>query len=145
MWTVIKTLILKWILRQTFGRFLAILLSVLAPLALLLKAIGLPVLLVLLVLGAPLLLMLAAIGLPVLLVIGMMGVIVAGIFAALKLGLMILAIALPVALAVWIVRWLLRSRGSEDRGPGDTGGASPGSTRAAGESSSPSDSASPGF
>ncbi len=69
MWVLLKSLLAKWaILKLVLKAFGS--LGWLLPLALLLKAIGLPFLIVLALLALPLILVLAIIGLPLLLVVG---------------------------------------------------------------------------
>ena len=60
MWMLVKKALLALFLGRTFGGVLAILIAVLAPLAGILKVIGLPILIVLGIVGAPVFLLLAA-------------------------------------------------------------------------------------
>jgi hypothetical protein len=78
MWMLIKKTLLALILGRTFGGVLKLLLVILAPLAAILKVIGLPILLVLFVLAAPVLFVLAIIGLPLALV-AVAGVVIMGV------------------------------------------------------------------
>jgi hypothetical protein len=110
MWTFLKAIILKWLLRRSFGWVLALLLAILVPIAGMLKVIGLPILLVLVALGVPVFLVLAAIGLPVLLVVGAGGVLMAIVFGVVMLGLLFLKIVVPIILLVWLLRWLFGTR-----------------------------------
>src|SRR5215207_9363214 len=68
MWMLLKKALLALFLGRTFGGVLAILIAVLAPLAGILKIIGLPILIVMLVVAAPALFVLAVIGLPIALI-----------------------------------------------------------------------------
>ncbi|HEX5436569.1 MAG TPA: hypothetical protein VFW98_05400 [Gemmatimonadaceae bacterium] len=110
MWQVLKTLMLGWFLRRSFGLVLGLLLLVVLLFALLLMSIGVPIGFVLLLLGIPALLLLVLIGLPKKLAFGGTGAVMAVVFTVLKLGLLFLKIALPILLIVWIVRWMCGPR-----------------------------------
>ncbi|MEP6730077.1 MAG: hypothetical protein ABJE10_05545, partial [bacterium] len=107
---LLKAIALKLLAGRSIGGVFSLLLLLAAPIAAILKFIGLPLLIVLGVTGAPLFLLLAAVGLPVLLVVGIGGMIMLSVGVMLALGLMALKIALPIILIVWFVRWLRRSR-----------------------------------
>jgi hypothetical protein len=117
MWTLLKALLTKWALLQLLLRTLAKL-GWLLPVAFILKAIGLPMLILLLVLALPIFIVLALIGLPLILVFVVGSLLVAGFFALLSLGFTVLKIAIPIILVVWLVRWIFSSRDSN-------GGATP--------------------
>lgn len=114
--------LLKWILARvalfklllkSFGA-----LAWLLPIALLLKALGWPVLLVLGVLAIPLVIVLAVVGLPLLLVAVAAGVMLMIAFWVVSTGILLIKIAVPILLVLWVVRWL---RGSNK----GRGGAAP--------------------
>jgi hypothetical protein len=117
MWVFMKTALLGWLLKQTFGRLILVLMGALLPIAALLKGVGLPLLIVVLVLGAPLFVLLALVGLPLLLVAITVGLLMAAVAAALKIGLMLLAVVLPVVGVVLIARWLLNGEHGDDAPP----------------------------
>ncbi len=109
MWTILKSLIAKLALFKVLLRTLGSL-AWLVPIAFILKAIGLPMLLLLLMLALPIFIVLALIGLPFLLVFVVGGLLIAGFFVLLSLGVAALKIAIPIMLIVWFVRWLTRDR-----------------------------------
>lgn len=114
MWLLLKSLLAKWaILRLVLKAFGS--LGWLLPLALLLKAIGLPFLIVLAVLALPLLAILVLLGLPLLLVVLLGGGLVTLTLWIVGIGVAALKIAIPLVLGYWILRWLLASRA--DGGP----------------------------
>jgi hypothetical protein len=115
MWSLLKSLLLKWAALRALLRILGSL-GWLLPLALVLKAVGLPVLMLLAVLALPIIIVLAVIGLPFLLIFVVGGALLAFIMWVVSLGLMALKIALPIVLVVWVIRWFLRN--GEERGPG---------------------------
>jgi hypothetical protein len=117
MWTLIKSLLTNWALLKVLLRTLGKL-SWLLPIAFILKAIGIPMLILLLVLALPIFILLALIGLPFVLVLVFGGLLIAGFMALLAFGFTVLKIALPIILIVWVVRWLFRDRGTN-------GGATP--------------------
>jgi len=118
MWTLIKSLLLKWALLRTLLRVLGSL-GWLLPLAFVLKAVGIPLLLLLAVLAIPLFVVLAVIGLPFLLVMLVGGALLSLTMWIVSLGLVALKIALPVLLVVWVIRWLTRN--PERPAGGDSG------------------------
>jgi hypothetical protein len=125
MLTILRGLLLRWALRRTLGGVLATLLVLALPLGCALKLVGLPVPLVLLLVGAPVLAVLAGLGLPAILV-GASGFAIVGVlFALLKLGLLLLQIALPIILIVWLVRWLWPDRPSPPPPPPPPGASPP--------------------
>ena len=111
MLSLLKSLLLKWALLKSLLRILASL-GWLVPLALLLKTIGVPLLILLAVLALPLFIVLAVIGLPLLLV-GVVGggLLVLTMWIA-SLGLVVLKIAIPIFLVIWIIRWFMSDRGT---------------------------------
>jgi len=113
MWLAVKALALRWVLRQSLGGLLGVLLMVAFPLAGILKVVGIPLLIVLGVVGLPVLLLLAAIGLPLLLVVGAVSVVLAAVTALLGLGAAVLPFALPVIVIALVVRWVVRRRRSD--------------------------------
>src|SRR5436853_3258792 len=98
MTTLLKALALQLIAGRTVGGVFTLLLAILAPLAAVLKFIGLPILLVLGVVGAPLFLILGAVGLPGMLIVGIGGTIMLALGLLLVVGLMVLKVALPIIL-----------------------------------------------
>jgi hypothetical protein len=118
MWTLIKTILTKWALLKLLLRGLGSL-GWLIPVAFILKFIGLPMLMLmlLLLLALPIFIVLALIGLPFILVIVFGGMLIAGLFLLLKLGLVVLTVAVPILLVYWVVRWFLRNGKSRDGEP----------------------------
>ncbi len=110
MLTFLKALALQLVAGRTVGGVSGLLLVVLAPVAAVLKFIGLPLLLVLGVLGAPVFLLLGAVGLPAALVIGIGGSIMLALGLVLMVGFAVLKVALPIILVVLVVRWFLKKR-----------------------------------
>lgn len=118
--------LLKWILARvalfklllkSFGA-----LAWLLPIALLLKALGWPVLLLLGVLAIPLIVVLMVIGLPIFLVVAAAGVMLMIVFWIVSTGILLLKIAVPILLVFWLVRWLSRKgRGRRGGEPGKGG------------------------
>lgn len=121
MWLLVKGIALRFIIGRTVGGMLAALLVLLAPLAGILKLIGLPLLLVLGLIGAPLMAVLAAIGLPLLFVVGIGGALLVAVGLLLALGVMAIKVVLPIVLVVWFGRWVWRAmrtgRTTPDVGP----------------------------
>jgi hypothetical protein len=76
----------------------------------LLKFVGLPLLAVLGVLALPVLILLLVIGLPIFVVLLVGGALLSLVGVLLTLGLAVAKIVIPIALAVMLVRWLLRDR-----------------------------------
>ena len=108
MWMLIKKTLLALILGRTFGGVLALLIAVLAPLAGLLKIIGIPVLIVLFVVAAPVLFVLAIVGLPIMLVV-IAGVVIMGVLSGvLALSVALLKVLLPIVIVIFVVRFAWR-------------------------------------
>ena len=108
MWMLIKKTLLALILGRTFGGVLALLIAVLAPVAGLLKIIGIPVMIVLFVVAAPVLFVLAIVGLPLMLV-AIAGVVIMGVLSGvLTLSVALLKVLLPIALVFFVMRFLWR-------------------------------------
>ena len=106
MWMLVKKALLALFLGRTFGGVLAILIAVLAPLAGILKVIGLPILIVMLVVAAPALFVLAVIGLPIAL-IAIAGFVLMGVLSGvLALSVAILKVVLPWVVAFIVLRFL---------------------------------------
>lgn len=118
MWTMLKALVLRWLLARTLFKGLG-LFALLVPLLAVLKGVGLPLLIGIAILAFPLLLLLAAIGLPLLLALVVMGGLLMLAGAVVSVGIVAIKIVVPVVLVVWFVRWIF----SDDRkSPGtDTG------------------------
>lgn len=111
MWVLLKSLLARWaILKLVLKAFGS--LGWLLPLALVLKAIGLPFLFVLALLALPLLVVLAVIGLPLLLVAVVGGALLTITLWIASLGLAALKLAIPLLAIAWLVRWIL-GRGAE--------------------------------
>ena len=109
MMVLLKALALQFLAGRTIGGVFSLLLLVLAPLAGVLKFIGLPLLLVLGLIGAPLFLLLGAIGLPMVFVVGIGGAIMLLVGVLLAIGVVAIKVVLPIVLIVWFVRWIMRS------------------------------------
>ena len=110
---LLKALALKLLAGRTIGGVFGLSLMVLAPLAGILKFIGLPLLIVLALVGAPIFLLLSVIGLPVLWVLGIGGVLMLMVGALLAVGVVAIKIALPIILIVWFVRWMRRPKSTQ--------------------------------
>ncbi len=119
MWVLLKSLIVKWaLLRYALGSLGGLL--ALAPIAWLLKVIGIPLLIILGIIAIPLLILLAAVGLPIAAVLAIGAMILALLGMLLSVGMVVVKIlvfvVLPI-LAVWLVfRWVMdsgRPRGGE--------------------------------
>src|SRR4051812_28060673 len=106
--TLLKALAIQLVAGRTVGGMFTLLLAILAPLAAVLKFIGLPILMVLGIVGAPLFLLLGAVGLPGMLIAGIGGTIMLALGLFLAVGLMVLKVALPIILVVWFIRWIMR-------------------------------------
>ena len=111
--TLLKALAFNFVAGRTVGGVMTLLLMLAAPLAAVLKFIGVPALLVLGIVGAPLFTILAAIGLPAMFVVGIGGVIMLFVGLFIAAGIFAIKIALPIILIVWFVRWLRRSPQAE--------------------------------
>jgi hypothetical protein len=124
-WMLARVALFKLLLKS-FGA-----LAWLLPIALLLKALGWPVLLMLAVLAVPLVIVLMIIGLPLLLVAGAAGVMLMIAFWVASTGLLLIKIAVPVLLVLWLLRWLRGSNkgrgGGTSPAKGTGGSGSPGS------------------
>lgn len=121
-WILARVALFKLLLKS-FGA-----LAWLLPIALLLKAIGWPVLLVLAVLAVPLLVVLMVVGLPLLLVAAAAGVMLMIVFWVVSTGMLLIKIAVPVLLVLWLLRWLGgagRDRGRDAKATGETGSPAP--------------------
>lgn len=106
MWAMIS----RWVLRLAALRWLFKLggLGLLVPIAMLLKAIGLPLLAILSVVGLPILILLFLFGLPIFLVL-IFGAIAMGLVGAvLTIGIVAIKIGLFVVLPLWLI-WKLGS------------------------------------
>jgi uncharacterized membrane protein YgcG len=103
----LKWLLARWalfkLLLKSFGA-----LAWLLPIALLLKALGWPVLLVLTLLAIPLLIVLAVIGLPLLLIAAAAGIMLAIAFWVITTGILLIKLAVPILLLVWMIRMFRR-------------------------------------
>ena len=110
---LLKALALKLLTGRTIGGVFGLSLMVLAPLAGILKFIGLPLLIVLALIGAPIFLLLSVVGLPVLWVLGIGGMLMLMVGALLAVGVVAIKIALPIILIVWFVRWLRRPKAAQ--------------------------------
>jgi hypothetical protein len=100
MWTLIKGLLLNWLLKSLGS------LGFWVPIAFILKVVGLPILMVIGVLALPILIMLALFGMPFILVFLIGGALLAVLSAVLTFGLMALKIIVPIVLLVWVLRWV---------------------------------------
>lgn len=109
MWPLLRTLLVQGILARTALRSFSWL-AWLLPVGFLLKWVGLPLLAVLGVLALPVLILLAVIGLPIIAVLFFGGALLSTVGVVLTGGLALAKVLIPVALAVLLVRWLLRSR-----------------------------------
>ena len=118
---LLKALALKLLAGRTIGGVFGLSLMVLAPLAGILKFIGLPLLIVLALVGAPIFLLLSVIGLPVLWVLGIGGVLMLMVGALLAIGVVAIKIALPIILIVWFVRWVRRPKATQPPAVPDAG------------------------
>lgn len=105
MWALLKSLFVNWalfrVLLRCFGS-----LAFLVPLAVILKAIGWPVLIVLALLAILIVLVLLVVGLPILLVLVIGGMLLAVLAGVLTVGLVALKIIVPIMLALFLARWL---------------------------------------
>lgn len=113
MWQILKTLIVQGILAKTVLRSFGWL-AWLVPAGFVLKVIGLPLLAVLGVLALPVLFLLLVIGLPIFVVLLIGGGVLAIVGVVLSVGLTLAQIVIPIALVVFVVRWLMRERSAPD-------------------------------
>lgn len=109
MWAMLKTLFVQGIVAKTLLRSFGWL-AWLLPAGFLLKFIGLPLLAVLGVLAMPVLVLLFVIGLPIFLVFLVGGALMALVGTVLTVGIALAKIVIPIALVVWLVRWMLRDK-----------------------------------
>jgi hypothetical protein len=113
MWLLLKGLALRLVIGRTVGGMLATLLLVLAPVAGVLKFVGLPLLAVLGLLGAPVFVLLGVIGLPILFVLAFGGVLLLLLGVLLTIGMVAIKILLPIVAIVCFARWISgRANGS---------------------------------
>ena len=118
MWSIIKTILAKWAQLMVLIKLLKKLrwLVLLIPIALVLVFFfGWPALLVVGVLAIPVILVLVLVGLPRVLVGALGALILGALFALLKFGLLLLKVALPILLVVWLLRKLGGCNGRRDR------------------------------
>jgi hypothetical protein len=127
MWLAMKALMLRWLLARSVGGLLSLLFVVALPLAGVLKVVGIPLLIVLAIVGLPMLLVLAVIGLPILLVVGTVSLLMTAVGGILAAGLVMLKVALPIVLVVWLATWLFKKvrRRGDATPPSSTGPATP--------------------
>lgn len=109
MWAILKQLLVQGILARTVLRSFGWL-AWLLPAGFLLKGIGLPLLAVLGVLALPVLLLLLVIGLPIFVVLLVGGALLSVVGVVLSVGLALAKVLIPIALVVWLVRWMWRDR-----------------------------------
>jgi hypothetical protein len=115
MWAILKTLLVQGILARTALRSFGWL-AWLLPVGFLLKWVGLPLLAVLGVLALPVLLLLLVIGLPIFVVLMFGGALLSLVGMVLTVGVALAKVLIPVALAVLVIRWMLRA-GSRPAAP----------------------------
>jgi hypothetical protein len=108
MWAILKTLLVQGILARTALRSFGWL-AWLLPVGFLLKWVGLPLLAVLGVLALPVLLLLLVIGLPVFVVLMFGGALLSLVGMVLTVGVALAKVLIPMALAVLVIRWMLRA------------------------------------
>jgi hypothetical protein len=122
---LLKWMLARWalfkLLLKSFGA-----LAWLLPIAMLLKALGWPILLVLGVLAVPLFIVLMIVGLPLLLVAAAAGVMLMIALWVVSTGLLLIKIAVPILLVVWLIRWIRgfnrgRGNGGTPARPGGSG------------------------
>lgn len=118
MWMLIKAILAKIALLRVILQALRSL-GWLLPLALLLKAIGLPLLVLVLLLAVPLVLFLIAIGLPMMLLVLVGGLLLVLTMWLVSFGFFLLKIAIPVVLVYWLFRWLSRNGSRKADSPPD--------------------------
>lgn len=124
MWGILKTLLVQGILARTALRSFGWL-AWLLPVGFLLKWVGLPLLVVLGVLALPVLLLLLVIGLPIFVVLLFGGALLSLVGMVLTVGVALAKFLIPVALAVLVIRWMLRaaSRSAEPGASAEPGSA----------------------
>ncbi len=131
MWSAIRWLVLRIVAARWLFKLSG--LGLLVPIALLLKAIGLPLLAVLSVLAFPILILLFLFGLPVFLVLAVGGLLMGMLAMVLMIGVAALKIGLFIVLPIWLI-WKLASKLFRWASGGGKGGSGPTS------SSTPTDS-----
>lgn len=109
MWQILKTLLVQGILARTALRSFGWL-AWLLPVGFLLKWVGLPILAVLGVLALPVLLLLLFIGLPIFVVLLFGGLILSVVGTVITVGIALAKVLIPVAIVVWLLRALFRSK-----------------------------------
>jgi hypothetical protein len=119
MWSAIRWLVLRVVAARWLFKLSG--LGLLVPLALLLKAIGLPLLGVLSVLAFPILILLFLFGLPVFLVLVVGGLFMGMLAMVLMVGLVALKIGLFVVLPIWLFWKIGAHLFRWGRGKGDSG------------------------
>ncbi len=112
MWQILKTLFIQGVLAKVLLRAFGWL-GWLLPIGFLLKAIGWPILVVLGILAAPVIILLLIVGLPIFVVLMVGTLLMSVVGFVLTIGIALAKILIPIALVVWLVRWLLKDRGSE--------------------------------
>ncbi|MFL5615064.1 MAG: hypothetical protein ACJ796_15470 [Gemmatimonadaceae bacterium] len=123
MWSLIKWLAMRLAIVRWVFKVLGMLAFL--PIAFLLKAVGLPLLIIHGVLALPVLFLLFLFGLPIFLVLLAGGLAMGVLFAALSLGVVALKVAIFVVLPIWLVwrlaSWLFRGRDGVSRRPDVSG------------------------
>src|SRR3954466_12500129 len=116
-WLVVRISMIRWILKLGW-------LGALIPIAMLLKAIGWPLLLVLGVIALPVIALLFLFGLPIILVLIFGGLLIGLIGMVLAIGVVALKIGLFIVLPIWLtwklVCWIRGKRGGDDGGTSAT-------------------------
>ena len=108
MFLLLKKALLAMLLGRTFGSVLVMLLALLAPVAGILKLIGIPILIVLAIVALPAMLVLAVIGLPIMFVV-VAGVAIMGVVGmVLALSVAVLKVAIPLVLVFFVLRFVWR-------------------------------------
>ena len=112
MWSLLKWLVMRLAIVRWIFKVLG--LVAFHPIAFLLKAIGIPLLIVLAVLALPVLFVLFLLGLPIFLVLLVGGLAMGALFAALSFGILALKVAIFVVLPMWLLwklaSWMFRRR-----------------------------------
>lgn len=119
MWSAIRWLVLRIVAARWLFKLSG--LGLLVPLALLLKAIGLPLLGVLSVLAFPILILLFLFGLPVFLVLVVGGLFMGMLAMVLMVGLVALKVGLFIVLPIWLFWKIGAKLFHRGRGKGDSG------------------------
>jgi hypothetical protein len=97
-WLLARVALFKLLLKS-FGA-----LAWLLPLAMLLKALGWPVLVVLAVLAVPLFMVLMIVGLPIVLIAVAVGIMLMIAFWVVSTGILLIKIAIPILLVIWLIK-----------------------------------------